>query len=316
MTLTPRWADISYNAFAAYPQRSDPFALDLGGTPGLDTLGINPTQPVLFDISATGVKQSVGWLAPSDGFLALDRNGNNRIDSGAELFGDATPLSTGGVAEDGFAAVADLDSNHDQIIDSQDALWASLRVWRDLNTNGVSETGELSTLDAAGIASINVAKQEHHQLLGNGNVIADLGSYTRTDGSSALTGTAGQLADIDLAVDSFHSQFTDHIPLTAQAQTLPDMQGSGQVRSLREAKSPDSTNGVLSRNTGDDPIHGAARLRGRPIRRSRKKLTKISNMFTTSRRSAKGRGSMSVSTRSPSFDISGDSSANKSAIVV
>lgn len=37
--------------------------------------------------------------------------------------------------------------------------------------------------------------------------------------------------------DTFHSQFTDSIPLTEQAKTLPQMNGSGQVRNLREAAS-------------------------------------------------------------------------------
>ena len=65
--------------------------------------------------------------------------------------------------------------------------------------------------------------------------VADLGTFTRADGITGTAGTSGKLADIDLVQDSFHSQFTDSIPLTAEAQTLPDIQGAGQVRNLREA---------------------------------------------------------------------------------
>ena len=45
------------------------------------------------------------------------------------------------------------------------------------------------------------------------------------------------MADIDLADNPFYRSFADTIPLTEQAQTLPDMQGSGAVRDLREAES-------------------------------------------------------------------------------
>ncbi len=94
-----------FTTFSRYPQRSDPFTLDLDGD-GLETVPPNSSQPILFDINNDGVKTSTGWIKPDDGFLALDRNGNGTIDNGAELFGDATPLSAGGTAKDGFAALA------------------------------------------------------------------------------------------------------------------------------------------------------------------------------------------------------------------
>lgn len=232
----PAHVNGAYNNFTRFPQRSDPFTLDLDGD-GLETVGINAVAPVLFDIDATGIKQSVGWVKPDDGFLVLDRNGNGLIDSGAELFGDATPLSTGGIAGDGFEAVADLDENSDGVLDANDAVWQDLRIWQDANQDGINQEGELKTLFDAGVASINVGKTEHLAVLDNGNALADLGTYTRSDGSEGATGSVGQLADIDLAVDTFHSQFTDSVPLTEQSRNLPDVGGSGQVRNLREAAS-------------------------------------------------------------------------------
>ena len=83
--------------------RSDPLTLDLDGD-GIETNGISVTAPVMFDISGTGIQQSVGWIKPDDGFLVRDLNGNGLIDSGAELFGDATTLANGQTAADGFAA--------------------------------------------------------------------------------------------------------------------------------------------------------------------------------------------------------------------
>ena len=130
----------------------------------------------------------------------LDRNGDGRINNGTELFGDSTPLAAGGKAEDGFAALAQEDTNHDGVVNSGDANWANLRVWKDANSDGVSDEGELHTLESQGIAGMYVAKTENTTPLANGNQIADLGLFIRTDGTGgALAQVTGTLADIDLA---------------------------------------------------------------------------------------------------------------------
>jgi len=63
---------------------------------------------------------------------------------------------------------------------------------------------------------------------------------------------SGTLGDINLGTDVFHRQFTDHLDTSAVA-SLPDMQGSGAVRDLREAASQSSalaaTLGSLGPNT-------------------------------------------------------------------
>ena len=158
------------------------------------------------------------------------------IDSGRELFGDSTLLPGGGTAADGFAALAAEDTNADGRVDALDARFADLRVWRDLNQNGISEAGELSTLAAAGIVAIHTAKTGHAAVLADGNQIADKGTFVRSDGTAGeLVEVTGDLADIDLAENPFYSDFTDAVPLTAEAQALPPMQGAGAVRDLREA---------------------------------------------------------------------------------
>lgn len=229
------------NARAWVPRR-DPLTLDLDGD-GLETLGIDPDNPILFDHDGDGVKTATGWIGADDGFLVLDRNGNGVIDDGSELFGDSTPVfdengEPAGTAADGFAALAQEDSNGDGVVDAQDARWNELRVWRDLNQDGVSQADELFTLESLGIAGLNVGKKENTTVLPDGNVIADLGTFIRADGSEGTLGeVSGELGDIDLAEDTFRSDFSDTIPLTEAAQGLPDMNGSGQVRDLREAAS-------------------------------------------------------------------------------
>ena len=166
----------------------------------------------------------------------LDRNGDGVINNGTELFGDSTPLAAGGKAEDGFAALAQEDTNGDGIVNASDANWANLRVWKDANSDGVSDEGELHTLESQGIAGMYVAKTENTTPLANGNQIADLGLFIRTDGTGgSLAQVTGTLADIDLADNPFYRSFSDTIPSTAQTATLPTMQGSGALRDLREA---------------------------------------------------------------------------------
>jgi len=207
----------NYNSARRWFPTRDPLTLDLDGD-GIETIGINANDPILFDHDGDGIKNATGWIHPDDGFLVFDRNGNGTIDNGAELFGDSTPTYAGGQTADGFAALAQEDTNADGIVNAQDAHWAHLRVWQDTNSDGISQAAELKTLEALGIVGLHVAKQENAQPLANGNQIADLGTFIKADGSEGTVGQiTGGLADVDLADNPFYREFPDTVPLTAQA---------------------------------------------------------------------------------------------------
>jgi T1SS-143 domain-containing protein len=133
-----------------YASAIDPIILDL------DHNGIALTtldHGVSFDINADGHQDKIAWTAGTDGILAYDVDGNGKIDNGSEIF---SPHFAGGTYVDGLAALATLDSNHDGKIDANDEAFSKLTIWQDLNHNGISDAGELSSLSDHQIASLSL----------------------------------------------------------------------------------------------------------------------------------------------------------------
>ena len=101
---------------------------------------------VYFDLEAGGFAERTGWVSASDGLLVRDINNDGLINNGGELFGTS--------ARNGFEVLRALDSNGDNQITRADTDYGSLRIWRDANSDGVSQAGELITLADAGIAGV------------------------------------------------------------------------------------------------------------------------------------------------------------------
>ncbi len=136
---------------------SSPLVIDLNHD-GIHLTNVN--DGVYFDINGDGVKDKTGWVDQHDGLLALDKNHNGQIDGQSELFG--------GNSEDGYAVLARYDDNHDGVIDSKDAVWKDLTVWQDANHNGVTDKGELISVDTLNFASISLdAKAVNYNNAGN-----------------------------------------------------------------------------------------------------------------------------------------------------
>lgn len=140
---------------------TSPLVLDLDGN-GIGTSNVL-TSPVSFDLNGDGIPERVGWTSQydPDGFLWLDRNGNGRVDSGRELFGNATELSNGTTAPNGFVALAEYDDaglggNGDGEVTSADWIYPFLRVWTDLNHDGQLDAGESHTLAELKVAVISL----------------------------------------------------------------------------------------------------------------------------------------------------------------
>jgi len=130
---------------AACRRTGDPLVIDLDG----NGVGFS-AAPVTFDLLGDGHPQQVSWVGPRAAMLALDLDGDGRITTGAELFGDSRSL-------DGVSALAAHDSNSDGLIDSRDAVFTQLRLWTDASQDGVSQCHELRTLSDAGVLSLSLA---------------------------------------------------------------------------------------------------------------------------------------------------------------
>ena len=127
---------------------SDPIVVDLDGD-GIELVPIH--QGVNFDLYGVGHEQAVAWVAPDDGFLALDRNGNGVVDNGLELFGNVDSAFA-----DGFHHLSVLDGNMDGALTTADAAFVSLVVWKDANSDGISTTDEVVPLAAYGVDNIDL----------------------------------------------------------------------------------------------------------------------------------------------------------------
>ena len=139
-----------------------------------------------FDLDSDGKPDQISMLKRGSGFLALDKNGDGKINNGSELFGTKSG--------DGFADLARYDSNGDRKIDKNDPIFNKLRIW----TPDENGNGRLIGLGEAGIGALYLDAKRSEQIMKgmNGNI---LGIKRKSAGFERLNGTKGELHHIDFA---------------------------------------------------------------------------------------------------------------------
>ncbi len=131
-----------------------------------------------FDLDADGRTEQIALLAPGNAYLALDKNQDDKINDGSELFGPANGK--------GFLELARYDEDGNQFIDEADSIYSKLRLWsRDANGQehliGLGDSG----VGAIYLGHLNTAfeLQQNQQTLGD---LASSGVYLNEDGSTGL----------------------------------------------------------------------------------------------------------------------------------
>ena len=163
------WLEVLRDALSYGGNRAssvnDPIVLDLGGD------GVHFTQAgVSFDLDGDGESELRGWAGPQDGVLVMDLDASGEIENGREVLSEFFKGFGYGSAMD---ALRSLDTNLDGVVDASDVTFNDLLVWTDANSDGMSQQGELASLTAHGIQSINVNAQEANYWLDGQQVTAE-----------------------------------------------------------------------------------------------------------------------------------------------
>lgn len=139
---------------------------------------------IAFDLNADGTPEQIPGLGAGSGFLVFDRNGNGKADNGGELFGVASG--------NGFADLAQLDSDKNGWIDEADSAFSQLAVWSGDSFNSLKQQGVGALYTAAVDAEFSL-KTSSNELLGQ---IRAAGLYL------SEAGEVGQMQQVDLAVSA------------------------------------------------------------------------------------------------------------------
>jgi hypothetical protein len=90
-------------------------------------------------------------------FLAALGKGESEISKASQLFGQD------GISDNGFESLKLHDSDKNGVINKNDKIWSSLKLWRDENSNGLSEKEEIHSLGSKGVESISLAYSTRDQ---------------------------------------------------------------------------------------------------------------------------------------------------------
>lgn len=159
---------------------TDPLVINLDGN-----IAELSDQTFYFDIDGDGEMDEINRLAGGSGYLALDKNGDGVINDGTELFGTASG--------NGFADLAEYDSDGNGFIDEGDEIWDKLKIWT-MDENGNEELVSLSEKGIGAICLQNVSSD--FSLTGQDNQLK--GTIRNTGFFLYENGMAGTIQHVDV----------------------------------------------------------------------------------------------------------------------
>lgn len=110
---------------------------------------VDNSSPVAFDFAGTGDTRAQGWLTPNAAWLVWDPEWRGEVRSGFDMIGQRTWSV---FWSDGFEALRALDDNRDGELTGGEL--GGLALWRDENSNGVSDPGEVAPANVHGVVAL------------------------------------------------------------------------------------------------------------------------------------------------------------------
>ena len=148
-SLSRRLCQYSGISVASAVKLIDPLVINVGS----DITSISD-QHFYFDLNADGEEEKISSLSSGSGFLALDKNGDGKINDGSELFGTKSG--------DGFKDLGLYDKDNNGWIDENDEVYEALRIWiRD--EEGIDHLMTLKEADVGAIYLGSAATEFTHQ---------------------------------------------------------------------------------------------------------------------------------------------------------
>jgi hypothetical protein len=212
-----------------------PIIIDLSGKGFHLTNAANGVQ---FDMSGSGNLIQTAWIAEgaNNAFLALP-GPDGLVHNGQQLFGNFTPQPVSSTPN-GFAALAVYDlpangGNGDGVIDSDDAIYNSLRLWIDSNHDGICQPGELYTLPSLGVESISLDYSTSRRTDRYGNVFRFKAAVDPNDSDPSHVGRT--------AYDVFFVTGPTPTKSPEQLQRHMEVLTAAKLRSKCKAQTPKKT---------------------------------------------------------------------------
>lgn len=145
-------------------------------------------QKFFFDLDADGTADEISFVKEGSGFLALDKNGDGKINDGTELFGTQSG--------NGFADLAAYDEDGNGWIDENDSVFDKLLIW----TKDRYGNDRLIGLGKAGVGAFYLGSAST-EFSRNDTVTNETKAQIRRTGVYLKeSGAAGTMQHVDLAM--------------------------------------------------------------------------------------------------------------------
>ncbi len=177
-------ASVSHESivFKAGDALIDPLVINFG----TDTVSMSNIKH-RFDLDLDGKNDEFSFVGKGSGFLALDKNGDGTINDGSELFGPSLG--------NGFEELRAYDSDHNNWIDENDAIFEKLLIW----TKDEEGVEKLMSLKESGVGALYLDSVETaFELEGENNTL--LAKMRESSIYLKENGGVGTLQEIDLKI--------------------------------------------------------------------------------------------------------------------